>query len=249
MQTSQQPAKGISDATAGTDAVELKVTVAEKKERAAREAFNLNPHDGERRHIFFFDTGTLALFGSGVVLRARQVKGGKDDSTVKIRPVDPQRITSKWHRHEGFKLEADGVGDRMIRSASLSIEQDGDGIKAVAHRIRHIRKLFTEKQESFLTDLSPAPIDFEQLAILGPVDALRWKVNHPALPHPITAEQWMLPDGRDLLEVSIKVPTVQAPAASAAFDAFLKGLHLRPQGGQETKTRVALEFFVKQAGV
>ena len=37
-----------------------------------------------------------------------------------------------------------------------------------------------------------------------------------------------LPDERDLLEVSIKVPT---------------------QGGQETKTRIALEFFVKQSGV
>ena len=244
-----QPAKNITDATAGTDAVELKVTVAEKKERAAAEAFNLNPHDGERRHIFFYDTSGLELFGQGVVLRARQVKGGKDDSTVKIRPVDPQRITSKWHRLEGFKLEADGVGDRMIRSASLSIERGGDEIKAVAQRIRHVRKLFTEKQEAFLADLSPTAIDFEQLAILGPVDALRWKVNHPALPHAITAEQWILPDGRDLLEVSIKVPTAQAPAASAAFDAFLKGLHLKPQGGQETKTRVALEFFVKQVGV
>ena len=249
MHTSQERTRGMADATAGTEAVELKVTVAEKKERAAAEAFKLNPHDGERRHIYFFDTGTLALFGKGVVLRARLVKGGTDDSTVKIRPVDPLRITSKWHRLDGFKLEADGVADRMIRSASLSIEQGGDEIKAVARGTRHIRKLFTEEQESFLADLSPVPIDFERLAALGPVDALRWKIEHPGLPHPITAEQWTLPDGRDLLEVSIKVPTVQAPAASAAFDAFLKGLQLKPQGGQETKTRVALEFFVKQAAV
>ena len=81
------------------------------------------------------------------------------------------------------------------------------------------------------------------------MDALRWKVQHDGLPYPITAEEWTLPDHRDLLEVSIKVPTAQAAAASAAFDSFLKGLHLQPQGGQETKTRIALEFFVKQVGV
>ena len=249
MQSSQVPVGGASDATAGTSAVELKVTVGEEKERAAADAFKLNPDDGERRRIFFFDTAGLGFFGKGVVLRARLVKGGADDSTVKIRPVDPGRIRAVWHRLGGFKLEADGVGDRMIRSASLSIEQGGDEIKAVAHRTRQIKKLFTEKQEAFLAELSPVPIDFERLAVLGPVDALRWKVKHPGLPHTITAEQWTLPDGRDLLEVSIKVPTVQAPAASAAFDAFLKGLQLQPQGGQETKTRVALDFFVKQAAV
>jgi hypothetical protein len=29
----------------------------------------------------------------------------------------------------------------------------------------------------------------------------------------------------------------------------LKGLRLKPRGGQETKTRIALEFFVQLAGV
>jgi hypothetical protein len=49
--------------------------------------------------------------------------------------------------------------------------------------------------------------------------------------------------------VSIKVPTAQATSASAGFDSFLKELQLAPQGGQETKTRIALEFFAKQSGV
>lgn len=249
MPTSPKPKGGLVASAAGTDAVELKVTVSERKERAAAEAFRLDPKDGERRYIFFFDTDKLGLFKKGLVLRAREVKGGKDDSTVKIRPIDPKRITAKWGRLDGFKLEADGVGDRMIRSASLSVEQGGDEIRAVAQRLRPIKKLFSDEQEALLAELAPVPIDFDALIVLGPVNALRWKVNHEALPHLITAEEWTLPDGRDLVEVSIKVPTAQAAAASAAFDTFLKGLSLKPQGGQETKTRVALEFFVKQAAV
>ncbi len=249
MPSKPDPKSGMADSTAGTNAVELKVTISEKKEEAAVEAFRLDRKGGEQRSIFFFDNHKLELLGKGVVLRARKVKGGTDDSTVKIRPVDPQRIAAKWSRLGGFKLEADGVGDRMIRSASLSVEQPGDEIKAVAGRLRAIRKLFSDKQEAFLAAMSPVSIDFESLTVLGPVDALRWKVEHEGLSHLITAEEWRLPDGRDLLEVSIKVPTAQAATASAAFDTFLKGLDLKPQGGQETKTRMALEFFARQAAV
>src|SRR5688572_5392008 len=128
------PGRGMpaADGTAGTDAVELKVTVSETKERAAAHAFGLDPSRGERRHIYFFDNGRLGLFERGLVLRAREVKGGEDDTTVKVRPVDPGRISARWRGLKGFKLEADGVGDRMIRSASLSAQQRGDEIRMAA---------------------------------------------------------------------------------------------------------------------
>jgi len=239
----------ITEGTAGTQGVELKVTVSERKERAAARAFGLDPKEGERRRIFFFDTLDLALFNKGLVLRAREVKNGKDDSTVKIRPVDPQKITDSWRRLNGFKIEADGVGSKLIRSASLSVDQRDDEIKAVESGVRAIHKLFSSEQERLLAEMSRVHVNFETLRVLGPVRALRWTVEHEGLPYPITAEEWTLPDERDLLEVSIKVPTAQALSASAGFDSFLKGLQLAPQGGQETKTRIALEFFVRQSGV
>jgi hypothetical protein len=239
----------MAERTAGAQGVELKVTVSNEKEGAAAEAFDLDPKKGEQRRIFFFDTSALALFKRGLVLRAREVKGDRDDSTVKVRPVDPKEIASKWVRLPGFKIEADGVGDRMIRSASLSVEQRGGEIKAVQQKVRAIKKLFSDEQEAFIAEMSPQQVDFGALKVLGPVDARRWKVEHDGLPYPIVAEEWTLPDGHDLLEVSIKVPTAQAAAASAAFDRFLRGLRLQPRGGQETKTRVALEYFVKAASV
>jgi hypothetical protein len=241
MPNSPEPTNRMANSTEGTDTVELKVTVSEQKERAANEAFKLDPMEGQQRRIFFFDTEELSLFEKGLLLRAREVKGAADDSTVKIRPIDPESIGAKWRRLDRFKLEADGVGDRRIRSASLSVEQGDDEIRAVARGQRAIKKLFSEEQEAFLAEMSPVPVDFGALTVLGPVNALRWKVKQKGLPYDITVEEWTLPSGRDLLEVSIKVPTAQESAASADFDSFLKRLSLEPQGGQETKTRIALE--------
>jgi len=244
-----QTLKDLAEGTTGTQGVELKVTVSQEKEDAAARAFGLDQKPGERRRIFFFDTPDLALFKHGVVLRAREKKGGKDDSTVKIRPVDPEKLADKWHRLTGFNIEADGVGNTLTRSASLSVEQGDDEIKAVERNIRAIEKLYSPEQEQLLAEMSPVRVNFKELWVLGPGHAVRWDVTHEALSYPIAVEEWTLTDGWDLIEVSIKVKTAQASTASAAFDEFLKGLHLKPQGGQETKTRIALEFFVKQLTV
>jgi hypothetical protein len=77
----------------------------------------------------------------------------------------------------------------MIRSASLSTAQRGEEIRAVAGRVRSIQKLFSDEQEAFLEEMSPIRVDFESLTVLGPVDALRWKVTHEGLSHLITAEE------------------------------------------------------------
>jgi hypothetical protein len=246
MTKSPDDKRRIAAASAGVDDVEIKVTVSERKERAAEKAFKLDPEAGQQRSIFFFDTHELDLFGKGVVLRARKVKGDKDDSTVKIRPVDPSKIRGKWRGQDGFKIEADGVGESMIRSASLTVGQRRNEIDEVAQGKRSIGKLFSSDQETFLSEVSPASFDLTALAVLGPVEAFRWKFKNPGLPFEITAENWRLPDKRDLLEVSIKVPGAQAAAASAAFTAFLTALDLKPEGGQQTKTRVVLEFFAKR---
>jgi hypothetical protein len=231
--------------TPGFDDVEIKVTISERKEQAAAKAFGLDHMPGQQRHIFFFDTLKLDLFSKGVVLRARKVKDGEDDSTVKIRPVDPKAIDARWRRMSGFKVEADGVDDRLVPAASLTVVQDRQEIEAVFQGERAIKKLLSSDQETFLSAVSRLTPDFGMLAVLGPVDAKRWKVQHEGLPFPITAEEWRLPSGKDLLEVSIKVPAAQSAAAAAAFTAFLAKQELKPEGGQETKTRVVLEFFAR----
>jgi hypothetical protein len=233
--------KAAFDATTeGAERVEIKVTVRDDEERHAIEALGLKVAEAEGRNIYFFDTPALDLYKAGVVLRARQLEAQVHDSTVKIRPVDPAKVDRDWFEMDGFKLEADATGDKVVRSASLSAEQGSDEIQAVAWRKRAISKLFSPDQERFLAAMHPKPVDLDGLAVLGPIPTLRQKVTHAAIPYELTAEAWRLPDGTDLLELSIKCAREEAAVARKVFEGFLTGLGLDPHGAQETKTRRAL---------
>lgn len=228
-------------------AVEIKVTVRPDQELRAERAMALNEDTAEVRVLYFYDTLQLDLFNAGVVLRARLVKGDKDDSTVKFRPVETTKIAEEWRQLKGFKLEADCVGDRVICSASLTTPQKRNEIDDVANGKRPIEKLFSKNQERFLGEFYKGTVDFEKLHVLGPIRVLRWKVKQKGFAHELTLEEWRLPNGEDLVEVSIKTPPGKASQAQKDFDQHLRELGLDPEGAQETKTRTALNYFVSAA--
>ena len=105
---------------------------------------------------------------------------------------------------KGFKLEADCVGDHVVCSASLTAPQHRDEIDKVAKGKRAIDKLFSNDQERFLSEFYKGPVDFEELRVMGRIRVLRWKLKHENFPHELTLEEWRLPDGEELVEVSIK---------------------------------------------
>jgi hypothetical protein len=234
-----------ADAMAAMDAVEIKVTVRPDQELRAERTMELNEDTADVRVIYFYDTPSLDLFNAGVALRARLVKGDDDDSTVKFRPVEAASISKDWTRLKGFKLEADCVGDRVVCSASLTALQKRDEIDKVAKGKRPIDKLFSKDQERFLAEFFKGPVDFGKLRVMGPIRILRWKLEHENFPHELTLEEWRLPDGEDLVEVSIKTSPSEAPKAQKEFEDHLRQLGLDPAGAQETKTRTALEYFAK----
>lgn len=229
----------------GTDAVEIKVTIRPDEELRAERALRVNEDTADIRLIYFYDTPNLDLFAAGIALRARLIKGDDDNSTVKFRSASLQVVPPEWYRHEGFKLEADMVGDRVVYSASLTCRQGRDEIDEVAEGRRPIDKLYSRDQERFLRAFYAGPLGFDQLCVMGPIRVLRWKLEHKGFPHELTVEEWRLPDGDDLVEVSIKVPPGEAHQAQREFDDHLRSLGLDPQGAQETKTRTALEYFAK----
>jgi hypothetical protein len=232
--------------TEGAERVEIKVTVLEKEEAKAIEALDLDTAKAQGRSIYFFDTPKLDLYRAGVVLRARQIEGEHDDSTVKIRPVDPRTVNQEWFEVEGFKLEADAVGDKVVRSASLTAEQGEDEIQEVFQRKRAISKLYSPDQERLLAAFHPKAVDLDGLAVMGPIPALRQDVQHAGVTYKVTAECWRLPDGSDLVELSIKCSREEAAVARKIFEGFLVGLGLDPHGSQETKTKRALTCFAKR---
>lgn len=234
----------VARATAGAEAIEVKVTVVDQHEEMALNKFGLKRKSGERRRIFFYDTQTLSLYKKGICLRARETDDDCD-STVKIRPVVPKRVGDKWGKKNGFKVEADAVGEKVICSASFTTAQKPKEIGAVASGGRPIAKLFSGEQEEFLKEMAPFQIDFATLVPLGPVEVVRWKFRNDGIPYELCAEEWRLPDGRDVIEISIKAKRAEAAAAQAALEGFLAELGIAPETRQQTKTRTALEYFTR----
>lgn len=231
------------------DAIEIKVTIRPDQELRAERAMGVSEDTADERHVYFYDTPDLSLFEAGIVLRARLVKGEADDSTVKVRPVDAASVSKEWRKMDGFKLEADWVGDHVVCSASLTAMQKRDEIGEAASGKRAIGKLFTGDQERFLSVFRKDPVRFGELRVLGPIRVLRWKPKHDTFPYELTLEEWRLPGGDDLVEVSIKTPPDKADRARKDFDAHLRNFGLDPEGAQETKTRTALEYFARQVEV
>ena len=182
------------------------------------------------------------------MLRARKVKGDADDTTVKLRPVDPARIAIDWTKTEGFEIEMDRVGDKQVVSAKLSSEQEQGEIDEVVAGTRPLQKLFSTDQERLIAEFGPADVGWEKLTVMGPIAVQKWKIEPEDFGHEIMAERWKLPDGSDLVELSIKVEPGEATAAEDDFIDYLESLGLEVGGDQQTKTRGALDFFTTGEG-
>ena len=229
-------------------AVEVKITAQMMDEAMVRKALERSGEEPEHRQVYFYDTSDLALFDAGVVLRARKVSGGADDSTVKLRPVDPTTLSEAWKQTEGFEVELDGVGESTICSAKLSAEQAGGEIDEVAASEREIRKLFSPEQERLVVEHAPTSITWQDLQILGPVEVRKWKIDPKGFGEDVVAEEWTLPDGSDLIELSIKIEPERANDASETFMSFLEDNGFTTEGDQQTKTRATLTYFTGGAG-
>ena len=234
---------------AGADKVEFKITVARNDEERAYDSLEFGHRDAGRRDIYFSDTPDLTLNKGGLVLRAREIEDDDHDSVVKIRPVDPDKVDDKWRDVDGFKLEADAVGDKVVMSASLKAKQKKSAIEKVAdaERSEHvISDLFDKKQIQLMAEFYDGAVDLDGLTILGPVRTLRADIERPAMAYELTAEYWTLPDDSHLLELSMKCPPEEAVVAREVFQAFLAGHGLDPNGAQATKTKLALTSLVEQ---
>jgi hypothetical protein len=226
-----------------SDSVELKLTVPEEYGRSAASALGVDPLDAEIRQVFFFDTPDLALDAAGVVVRARRVQRGKDDSVVKLRPVVPRELPDEIRRSKGFKVEVDAMPGGFVCSGSFKGRPREDAVKeAVAGRAR-LSDLFSKEQRSFFAMHAPDGIELDDLSVLGPVLVLKLKYTPEGSARPLTVELWNYPHGNRIIELSTKAPPSEAFQAVAESRAFLIERGVPLDGKQETKTRTALEFF------
>ena len=242
-----QDTKGRAEkAIAGSAFVEIKATIPPHQVEHVLTRFDLHAENDDERFIYFFDTPDLALFAAGIIARARRRPGGKHDSTIKFRPVEPDDVPERWQSVEGFKIEADASDRSVVRSASLTMPVKKGLIKQVAAGDEAIGRLFTEEQINFLLTLTNRRFDPATVVVLGPIEAFRWKFEDPALPWPLSAELWRRPDGEEILELSVKSPAIQAAVIYFGFMAWLAEIGAERDERQQAKTRWALEYFAER---
>jgi hypothetical protein len=229
----------------GVDTVELKLTVPDGNHRSAVASLGMDPLEGQIRQVFFFDTPDLALNAAGLVLRARRIQGEAEDSVVKLRPVDPSRLSPKLRKLPEFGVEVDAMPGGFVCSARLRARLAEPVARDVAAGTRPIRKLFTKQQRALFEKHTPG-VDMDDLAVLGPINVFKLKFRPVGLKRKLVAELWLYPDGSRILELSAKCLPAETLQVVDNAKMFLAAHGVDMTGAQETKTKRALEFFAAE---
>jgi hypothetical protein len=229
-----------------SDAVELKLSVPAPHHRATIRSLGLDPVEAQPRQAYFFDTPDLKLSKAGLVLRARRIQGGRADTVIKMRPVDPATVDPELRRSGSFKVELDVVPGGFVCSASFKGVCTGKEVLDMTAGKLPLRDLFSKEQRAFYKAHAPAGIKMKSLVTLGPTFLLRAKHIPKEFPRGITVEMWLYPDGSRILEISTKALPEEAFKAAGEFRAFLASAGVDVSGTQETKTRTMLEFYSRE---
>jgi hypothetical protein len=227
----------------GADSVELKLTVPESDHRSAVSALGMDPLDAEIRQVYFFDTPDLALYGSGVVVRARRTQRKADDSVVKLRPVVPGELPAKLQQSERFGIEVDAMPGGYVCSGSMKAKLKAGQVKGVIEEEHAIHKLYSREQRALFAEHAPAGIELDDLSVLGPIFVLKLKYSPREFERELVAELWWYPDYSRVLELSTKCPPPEAFQVAAESRAVLSARGMDLSGEQQTKTRKALDYF------
>ncbi len=235
--------KQLLDLARKSKSIELKLSVPVTGHRATIAAIGLDPVEAQPRQVFFFDTSDLALNRAGLIVRARRFAGGRADTVIKRRPVDPATIDADLKRSDSFKVELDVMPGGYVCSASCKGVATGREVLDVSTGKMPLRSLFSKEQRAFYDANAPAGIELNSLLTLGPTFLLRAKHQPKDYERGITVEMWLYPDGSRILEISTKCLPSEAFQAAVEFKAYLADRGLTVGPSQETKTKAAMEFF------
>jgi hypothetical protein len=229
----------------GAKTVELKLTIPPESQRAAVIALGLDPLDGQIRLVTFFDTPDLALNKAGVVVRSRRIQGRGADSVVKLRPVVPDDMPPELRRLPTFGIEVDTMPGGFVCSASFKGVADPVRAKLVSLGQAPVRKAFNKEQRAFYKAHAPEGLELDDLSVLGPIFVVKVPFTPKELAHKLVVELWLYPDGSRILELSTKCFPPDLFAVLSNVRTFLTERGIDRLGEQQTKTKRALEFFVK----
>ena len=227
----------------GSNSIELKLSVPMGGHRATVRSIGLDPVEAQPRQAFYFDTPDLALNRAGVVVRARRIQGGRADTVVKLRPVEPDTIDPELRRSAAFKVEVDVMPGGYVCSASFKGVCTGREVQDVADGSLALSKILSKEQRAFFRQHAPAGVTLDQLVVLGPTFLLKAKHQPKNFDRPITVEVWFYPDDTRILEVSTKCLPEETFSVGNEFKTYLGERGIVLGAKQEPKTKTAIDFF------
>jgi hypothetical protein len=234
----------------GADTVELKVTVPADAHRATIRGLGIDPVEAQLRQVYFFDTPDLALDKAGLVVRARRIQGGRADTVVKVRPVDPDHLPPELRKDASFNVEVDALPGGFVCSASFKGRATSDEVRDAVGGKLPLRRLFSKGQRAFFASHAPSGIELDTLVPLGPTFVLKTRVPiqlgvGKSTVRQLVGEVWLYPDGSRILELSTKCAPSETFQVAAETRAYLAERKIDLGGNQQTKTRAALDFHVR----
>jgi hypothetical protein len=212
----------------------------------------LDPVEAQPRQVYFFDTPDLDLNKSGLVVRARRRQGGRGDTVVKLRPVVPSELSKDLRSDPMFNVEVDVLPGGFVCSASFKGRTTGQEIWDAVAKKKRLTKVFSKGQRSFFREHAPAGIDLDSLVPLGPtfllkgVFSARTSSRKKDPERELVAEVWLYPDGSRILELSTKCAPQDAFKVADECRKYLSSKGVPLNAAQETKTKSALQFYMKQ---
>lgn len=227
----------------GSDTVELKLTVMHSEMQLAERSLGFDQLEAQIRQVVFFDTPDLALYRSGLVVRARRIQGGGGDTVVKLRPVTPSDLSPEFRQSKHLGIETDVTLSGFVCSASMKGSSTAAAIRKVILGRDRIKGLFSKKQRSFFRANVPEGVRWSDLVVLGPIFVLKLKTIPEGFDHRLVAEMWVYPDDSRILELSTKCMPDQALHLAAEWQAELTKLGIDLSANQPTKTATALKYF------
>jgi hypothetical protein len=232
----------------GSTSIELKLSIPATGHRATIKSLKLDPVEAQPRQAYFFDTPNLDLFKAGVVVRARRIQGGRGDTVVKLRPVEPDQVDPELRRSASFKIELDAMPGGFVCSASFKGVCTGKDVLDMTAGKTSLSSLFSKGQRAFYKAHAPANLDMDSLVALGPVFLLKATHKPKDFDRDVVVEMWLYPDGSRILEVSTKCLPEETFQAIAEFKAYLARCGIALSGAQEPKTGTALKYFQAHLG-
>jgi hypothetical protein len=235
--------------------IKIKAIIAAHEVRAALTAYHLAGSAARSHELYFCEQpsqlGLLPLFDGAVILRVRRYSPeGSGDVTVKLRPFQPGQLTGHWSAfrqsaHHQLRIKGEWAHDHRVLAASLVCNVGGVHLRqALDSRPHRLGQLFSVRQRRYLAECTTTRVDPDDLYLLGPVRAHRWRLHEAR--YDIAAERWTVltpgdVPGLDLLELSITAEPEDAALIQPAFLASIRRKGLDPYAFQQTKTRHTLQ--------